>query len=69
MNENQAFVCSLVTNFRTGSDRLNFYDLHISNHTLMVWQYQVTSEVSQVKKYACFGDSITSDQVSGIGTL
>ena len=69
MNENQAFVCSLVTNLeRVVTCSISKFSIdsqpYINGLAIPSSSGSITG-----KKYACFGDSITSDQVSGIGTL
>jgi len=65
MNENQAFVCSLLTNLE------QIVTCSISKFSIDDTPYINGLAIPSVsgRRYACFGDSITSDQVSGIGTL
>lgn len=65
MNENQSFVCSLLTNLE------RVVTCSISKFSIDDKPYINGLVIPSIsgKKYACFGDSITSDQVSGIGTL
>lgn len=73
MNENQAFVSSLLTNLERvvtcSISRFSIDSQPYINGLAIPSNSGSSSGSITGKKYACFGDSITSDQVSGIGTL